>query len=411
METTQYSSPREQRELDEATAELESFMLSFFANDEKPSAINFDKDILLDEDDSRPTPQAIKRVKRTKSPTPTKPKAIKSTAVTLTTPTADVHVLLDALQERLADNVKDAELYHPINVEPFSSAKIEAVIDWLDLRFTVDPTRCIFFKEPKARSYIKAFITRSTGTRHYIATDESHITQDGASFTIRLHDIRNAKDLKKITDLLQSQYGASHEAMTIEAIELPLDLYGGDGSAMVIKLHKAMQYPVDARLLRTYKTKRTRKNIPTAPHTLYELLEDGYNIGMGDHRSDSICVRVYFKRTDKGGQPLPIKQHRARIEVTLRRSAFKDDDIDLHLSNLSKIITCGFKKMQFTKLSKRATPTEKDEYYTQVKPFGKEQTAKLSISRHKRPLPDSIGIHGWLNTAKRTAVRTLVEKF
>lgn len=199
--------------------------------------------------------------------------------------------------------------------------------------------------------------------------------------------------------------------MTIETIELSLDLYGGDGSAMVIKLHKAMQYPVDAKLLRIYKTKGTRQDIPTAPHVLYKLVKDGYNIGMGDHRSDVFCVRVYFKRTDKGGQPLPVEQHRARLEVTLKQFAFKDDDIDLHLSNLSEIITYGFKKMQFTKLSKQAEPTEKDEYYTQVKPFGKEQVYKLSVSRHKRRLPDSIGIHGWLNTAKRTAVKALVKRF
>lgn len=406
MQTTQYLSPREQQQMDEATVDLDSFILELLKDDEKPIII-FDKDILLSEDDdSRPTKPKAKRTKK-----PTKPKVIKPTTVTLTTPTADIHTLLDKLQERLADNVKDAELYHPINVEPFSSAKVKAVIDWLVLRFSVDPTQCTFFKEPNARSHIKKFITERTGIRHYVASDDRHITQDGTSFTIRLHDVRNAKDLKKITDLLQSQYGASREAMTIEAIELSLDLYCGDGSAMVIKLHKAMQYPVDSRLLRTYKTKWTQRDIPTAPHILYDLVENGYNLAMGDHRSDELCVRIYFKRTDNGGQPLPVEQHRARIEVTLINSVFDRDGIDRHLDSWSEIITCGFKKMQFTKLSKQATPTEKDEYYTQVKPFGKEQAGKLSISRHKRNLPDSIGIHGWLNIAKRTAVKALVKRF
>ena len=67
--------------------------------------------------------------------------------------------------------------------------------------------------------------------------------------------------------------------------------------------------------------------------------------------------------------------------------------------------------MQFTKLSKRATGMEKDTYYTQVKPFGKEQADMVSISRHKRSLPDAIESHAWLNKAKRTAVKALVKRF
>ncbi|MFV5509582.1 hypothetical protein [Acinetobacter sp. 197] len=403
MEITQYLSPREYRETDKATAELNSFMLELFKDEKK--LVIFDKDILLSEyDDSVPKWSKTKRTKKSK--------VIESIAVTMETPIAEVHALLDSLQERLADNIKDAELYYPINVELFSSVrKIKAVIDWLDLRFTVDPTMCKFYKEPNARSRIKELITKRTGIRHYIAHKDNHITQHDASFTIRLHDIRNKSDLKKITDLLVEEYGAKCETMTIDAIELSLDFYGGDGSAIVIKLHKAMQYPVDARLLRTYKTKWTRRDIPTAPHALYELVENGYNIGMGDHRSDVFCVRAYFKRTDKGGQSLSKDQHRARIEVTLTKLAFTDDTTDLHISNLRKIITCGFKKMQFTKLSKRATLTEKDQYYTQVKPFGKEQEDKLSISRHKRNLPDAIESYAWLNEAKRNAVKDLARKF
>lgn len=416
MRIAQYLSPIKQRELDELTADLDSFMLDSFK--EKPQlSVTWDDIQLTDEDDSRPTKPKAKRTKKPK-PTPAKiapPKFLSVKSETRTTDpygeTARLNEALDAYQERLADNVKDAELYHPINIEPFSSAKIEAVIDWLDLRFTVDPTMCKFYRKPDARSHIKKFITEQTGTRHYIAFDDSHIDQDDASFTIRLHDIRNKRDLKKITDLLIKQYGSKYESMTIDAIELSLDFYCDNGSAMVIRLHKAMQYPVDAKLLRTYKTKWTQQDIPTAPHTLHDLIETGFNIGMGDHRSDAFCVRAYFKRTDKGGQPLPIDEHRARIEVTLQKSAFLNDDIDLHLDKLSAIITCGFKKMQFTKLSKRATGMEKDTYYTQVKPFGKEQADMVSISRHKRSLPDAIESHAWLNKAKRTAVKALVKRF
>ncbi len=367
MEITQYYSSREREQVEKGTAELEDFLAQIEMNDEQ------------------------------------------SNIVTTTTPTAKVYDLLDRYQQRLIENVKDAELYQDINIVPFTSAKMKAVIDWLDLRFTVDPVRCTFHSDPQARSHIKSFITRQTDTRHYVATDESHISQEGASFTIRLHDIRNAKDLNRITGLLHSQYGANIEMMTIEAIELSFDLYGGNSSAMVIKLHKAMQYPKAARLFRVYKT--TRKDIPTSVSKLYELIEQGYNIGVGDHRTDEFCVRAYFKRTDKGGQPLLPEVHRARIEVTLRKSVFDKEQIDRSIMNLKQVITLGFKKMQFTKLSRRSSEHEKDTYYTQVQAFGKEQPEALSQSRHKRTLPDSIEAYGDFNEAKRTAVKALVKKF
>lgn len=332
-------------------------------------------------------------------------------SITSTSCSSYLNQLLDNYQLRLANNVKEAEVYQAVNTTSFLTLKMNAVIDWLDLRFTVDSNLCMFSTDPKARSYIKAFITRSTGTRHYIANDESQITQDGMSFTIRLHDVRNTKDLQKITYLLHKQYGANCELMTIEAIELSFDLYGGDSSAVVIKLHKAMQYPQAAKSFRVYKTKGTQRDIPESMQELYELLQSGYNIGVGDHRFDEFCVRLYFKRTDKGGQPLPQKQHRARIEITLKKSIFDKEAIDRHISNLSQLIKFGFKKMQFTKLSKRATYKEKDMYYTEVKPFGKENTCAMSVNRHKRVLLNAIATNGALNEAKRLAVKTLSKKF
>ena len=385
MENQQYMSPFERDLLNKATADLEAFMVDLMLEKKEVQMVKWEDIELHDE--------------------------MPDNTVTVTTSTSDMNNLLDAYQKRLIHNVKDADLYHDVNVVPFASAKMKAVIDWLDLRFTVDPMRCAFYSDPKARSYIKSFITRQTGTRHYVAHDEKDIAQDGTYFTIRLHDIRNAKDLNRITSLLHSQYGATIEAMTIEAIELSFDLYGGNGSATVIKLYKAMQYPQAMKNFRIYKTQGTKSVIPRSLHQLYERLEDGFNIGVGDHRFDEFCVRTYFKRTDKGGVSLPEHERRARIEVTLKASVFDKEQIDRSVTNLKRIITSGFKKMQFTKLSRRSTDREKDTYYTQVQAFGKEQPAALSRSRHKRVLPDFLEIHGDFNEAKRTAVKALVKKF
>lgn len=343
-------------------------------------------------------------------------------AVKTDTPTKEVHAFLDAYQLRVAENAKQAEImeteiYSDINTYGFAkgmvltSGKIEAVIDWLDLRFTVAPAVCSFHRAPEARSHIKAFLTRETGTRHYIKPDESDVTQDGGSFTIRLHDIRNAKDLRQITGLLEAQYGARNDTMTIEAIELSLDFYGARNTALLVALHKSMLYAEDARKFRIYKTKGTKRSIPTSPSELVELLNEGYNIGMGDHRTDELCIRAYFKRTDKGGLALPSTEHRLRFEVTLTKSVFEHDGVDCYLNNLSKIITHGFKKVRFTKLSKHATPEERFAYRNEVQPFGKEQSIAISRSRHQRALPDGIEVHSKLNEARKTAVRSLAKKF
>lgn len=343
-------------------------------------------------------------------------------AVKTDTPTKGVHAFLDAYQERVAENAKQAEImeteiYSDINTYGFAkgmvltSVKIEAVIDWLDLRFTVDPAVCSFHRAPEARSHIKAFLTRETGTRHYIKPNELDVTQDGDSFTIRLHDIRNAKDLRQITGLLEARYGARYGAMSIDAIELSLDLYGARNTALLVALHKSMLYAEDARKFRIYKTRGTKRSIPTSPSELVELLNEGYNIGMGDHRTDELCIRAYFKRTDKGGLALPLTEHRLRFEVTLTKSAFEHDGVDCHLKNLSKITTHGFKKLRFTKLSKHATAEERFAYRHEVQPFGKEQPIAISRSRHQRALPDGIEVHSQLNEARKTAVRSLAKRF
>ena len=379
MEDTSFFNMREQEETERLLAELDA-MISELCNDGEPQAVKAD------------------------------------------TPMKDVHAFLDAYQERVAENAKQAEImeteiYSDINTYGFAkgmvltSVKIEAVIDWLDLRFTVDPAECSFHRAPEARSHIKAFLTRETGTRHYIKPDASDVTQDGESFTIRLHDIRNEKDLRRITGLLEAQYGARYDTMSIDAIELSLDLYGARNTGLLVALHKSMLYSEDADKFRIYKTKLTKRSIPTSPSELVELLNEGYNIGVGDHRTDELCIRAYFKRTDKGGLALPSTEHRLRFEVTLTKSVFEHDGVDYCLNNLSQIITHGLKKLRFTKLSKHATPEERFAYRHEVQPFGKEQPVAISRSRHQRTLPDGIEVHSQLNEARKTAVRSLAKKF
>ncbi len=315
--------------------------------------------------------------------------------------------LTPAVQEAEAEEVK---IYGDINTEAFLAARFDAVIDWLDLKFTVDPKVWGHCGSSGARRHIKAFFTRHTGVRHYVAKS-SEVIQDGASFTIRLHDVENLKSLKLITTLLTNQYGCKVEDMGIEAIELSLDCYDARNSALLIALHKSLKYPTVVNRMRVYKTRGTVREVPESPHELYMLLEDGYNLATGDHRMEEFCTRMYFKRTDKNGTPLPSSQHRLRAEVTLRKTFFEKAKIDCGLDNLPLMIAHGFKQLTFTKLSNRATEAYRKNYRDLVQPFGQEQPIVKSSSKHKRLLSDEIESYGLLNERKRLEVKALADKF
>lgn len=311
----------------------------------------------------------------------------KTLTISTQTPTAKMNETLDELQSRVMEHVAESqrfedEIYSDINTEAYLRAKPHAVVDWLDLKFVVDPSKCKFYGKPGARSYIKAYLTKHTGIRHYIRAD-SEVVQDGASFTIRLHDIENQKALRKITDLLREQYGCKVEEMTVEAIELALDFYNAPSSAFLVALHKSLKYPKASSRMRIYKTKGTARGIPESVHELVELIEDGFNIASGDHRFDELCTRAYLKRTDMNGKSLPEDQHRLRFEMTFKKTFFERKNLDCSLFNLPSLITHGFKQMQFTRLNKRASEDEKEQYRKCVKAFGQEWLLAPSCSCHK----------------------------
>ena len=342
-----------------------------------------------------------------------KPK--KTLTISTQTPTAQMNETLDELQSRVMEHVAESqrfedEIYSDINTEAYLRAKPHAVVDWLDLKFVVDPSKCKFYGKPDARSYIKAYLTKHTGIRHYIGAD-SEVVQDGASFTIRLHDVKNRKALRKITDLLREQYGCKVEEMTVEAIELAFDFYNAPSSAFLVALHKSLKYPKACSRMRIYKTKGTTRNIPESVHELVQLIEDGFNIASGDHRFDELCTRAYLKRTDMNGKSLPVDQHRLRLEMTFRKTFFERKNLDCGLFNLPSLITHGFKQMEFTRLNKGALEDEKEQYRKCVKAYGQERLLAPSRSRRKRDLHDAIKMNGPLNEIKRLQAKALAERF
>ncbi|MFX8856843.1 hypothetical protein ABTM70_01260 [Acinetobacter baumannii] len=357
--------------------------------------------------------------------------------VTKTTPTQDVHALLDAYQSRVQVNadawkILEAEIMSDINTYEFKQKlefknpkliekgfsilhtpiKIKAVIDWLDLSFEVDPTICEFAFKKNARSFIKSFLTAKTGTRHYVKLDESEIAQAGLSFTIRLHNLRSKDDLLKVTHLLATQYGANPLKMAVTNIELSLDFYNASSRGLLSALHKSLKYISTADNFRIYKymqgdSRNKLTPVPKSPLALLKQFNRDWCMGINP-KGALLCYRLYPKTTDSNKQPLPSHEHRLRVEVTLNHEALKGTDN--HLSNLTQIIKFGFKHLTFTELNKVASSEDKTDYREQITPFGMEQK-NSSKKRNTRALLRAIKTHAKLNKIVGKAVSNLYRKF
>ena len=347
--------------------------------------------------------------------------------------TSDIHTFLDAYQQRLQTNVDlsnsmegkifsnisnycfDKKMdFHNLELSEkgfsinFKPIQIKAVIDWLDLSFEVNPSKCTFAYKPNARSLIKSFLTLKTGTRHYVKADESDIAQEHLTFTIRLHDIKHKNDVLKITELLARQYGADLSQMKISNIELSLDFYHAPSKALLSALHKSLRYQATADNYRIYKfVKEDIRNkfnpVPHAPSMLLKRFNSDWCLGVNP-KGSPLCYRLYVKTTDSNKKPLALHEHRLRVEVTLNSSMFAVKDHSIH--NLANIIKKGFKFLSFTRLNSHP-PSKLKEYYEElIKPFGQE------IIKHKKgSLEDGIQPYSELNKLVSKAVFNLSRNF
>ncbi|MBF6955406.1 hypothetical protein M9Y34_16650 [Acinetobacter baumannii] len=349
------------------------------------------------------------------------------------TRTQDMNALLDAYQKRVQVNADawarvEAEFLSNISsycfdkhmefkndllkekgyLIKFTPIKIKAVIDWLDLTFEVNPSKCTFAYKPNARSLIKSFLTLKTGTRHYVKADESDIAQEHLTFTIRLHDIKNKNDVLKIAELLTRQYDADISQMKIVNIELSLDFYHAPSKALLSALHKSLRYQTTADNFRIYKfVKEDIRNkfnpVPHAPSMLLKRFNHDWCLGVNP-KGSPLCYRLYVKTTDSNKQPLPLEEHRLRVEVTLNNSKFEVKDHSI--GNLANIIKKGFKFLSFTRLNSHP-PSKLKEYYEElIQPFGKE-----TIKHKKGSLEGGIQPYSELNRIVSKAVFNLSRNF
>lgn len=275
--------------------------------------------------------------------------------------------------------------------------KITSTIDFINLSFkTIKATH---------RSYIKKFLTEKIGKKHFI-TDEQDDDSNNRSatsniFNIRLHDVSNKKALQKIIDLLKTNYGAYDFKIT--CIELAHDFYNAPPE-LLTALFKSVQLNSDVHNIRVFRLKGENQSIPFEPQKLKDMLVRGFNLGVNDYRTDDLYYHFYFKKTDHNKQPLPQEEWRLRAEVRL-------SNLTHNMSDLQSLIKIGFKKLNFTQLSKSTTAEQRQLYSLYVRPYGQKQSSLILRNGHYRYFKNFISVHKDLNERLRESVKNLSSKF
>ena len=293
---------------------------------------------------------------------------------------------------------------------PYTPPRIKAVVDWLQLSFEVDESNCKFTVMKDAHSRIKEFLTKKTGTAYYIEKES------WKTFTIKIHDVNNLKQLLPIISILEDHYGAQRDKMKVKAIELSHDFYNVKKKEFLIALYKSIQLPATADNMRIYKdSKGMLSAVPASLDSFVSAINKGYTVGINDSRTAPHYYRIYHKVTDKGAA-LAADKHRMRIEVCLTEQALIHNKIDCSLNNLHEIIKSGFKLLRYTHPNDKASTIKVGRksaltYYTEKpKPFGLEQFT-ISSSRHKREFLEFISKYRELNDLAKFAERNLLRGF
>ncbi|MCL8308364.1 hypothetical protein [Pseudomonas putida] len=204
------------------------------------------------------------------------------------------------------------------------SFKVTACIDWLDVTIkTSRPTQHHHLQETLRTTGI-------AGTKLWVETLDKQAGGVGTVFRIRFHDVDDYAGLSNALDELCIRYPFVAPPK-IAGIEVACDFRHKTGSisetqAMTLRLQSSIF--ADGEKHRQYDPDTAQNRFLDHPGA---RLDPNLNFRIGN-KEDAISWQIYFKRVNKK-QPLPEDQWRARVEVTLQRSAPQENGLNL-LSDL-----------------------------------------------------------------------------
>lgn len=250
-------------------------------------------------------------------------------------------------------------------------------------------------------------------------------------FSIRLHDIKNKKDLRKrLQPLSYFDKSINIDALQITCIERAIDFYFDDEpkAEFALALFKALRLPCNVQDVRIYRNKNEsyRLNSNKAPHRHEEfikLLADGWNIAINNERESDFYYHIYIKKTDTIDGALidlPRDQWRIRLEIRVKEKGLLNllgDELTTYKSvvttnDLSAIILVMSKITKVTAIKTSTTNYVKSAFDDFPRLSGRERSTEFNKKRHTKPqLSKSFEPHKTMNILIKESQRNLSKKF
>ncbi|WP_439683256.1 hypothetical protein [Cupriavidus oxalaticus] len=208
----------------------------------------------------------------------------------------------------------------------YSAFKARAVVDWIDIEITTEvPTQQQWIQDDLRR------ILDLPDSAKEIWVEPVNPGRGVAScvFRIRLHDApaNSYSELERIMGALAKRKPFAAPSQ-VRAIEVAVDFYakGQANELNLIRLTKRLQTSIIARGNPRQFDPSTRLNVYLTDRPGANEINPALSLRIGN-KGDDISWQVYFKRTDKGGVPLPSGDQRARAEFTLQGAALAESGL------------------------------------------------------------------------------------
>lgn len=286
--------------------------------------------------------------------------------------------------EQLTKHLSDLAKY---DLNDTNGINIKAVIDFVDIQFTTD--------RKYNRSDLKGALTKVSGHRYFVKQISDQ------TFSIRLHDIKNKKDLlKRLQSLSRFNKSANPLDLHVTCIERAIDFYIDDFddeklASFAVALMKSLRLPSGIHSARLYRAEgetfelNSNQYAPFKHNEFVYHLTQGYNIGINDERFDDLYHHIYIKKTDTvNGKLTNLTRDQWRVRCELRAcgdSLLNESNEVVVVRDLNKALRRMSRVTKFVTLKGEAISYVRTAFDKFPRLWGKERSTEFNTKRHKQP--------------------------
>jgi len=257
----------------------------------------------------------------------------------------------------------------------YQNLSFRAEVDWIEIKiYTQKPSNFHTVRTRLEARYVEPLDAGGGGA--------------ASEFRIKFYSLKNWQEIDRALVNFTHDHPLS-QPIEVTEIEIAFDAYSKVNdrrvlAAMTTKFYRGLTYPVSENRRITPGKKGSVTCIPS-PKMLVRRVERGENIYIGDRDAPTenmtdphrwMKQHLYLKETD-AKVLLPIEEHRARIEITLRGLALPHQLLDEWRSHDFTVESQFFK---FRK-PKKALNWHQQTYIEQMSQYGSKQTKRSGSRR------------------------------